>query len=329
MKRIVLSLGFVTVFGQLFGQQIPQYSQYLRNQFMINPAAAGVYDFLDITMSGRWQWAGFDESPRTAYLSASTLLGKRVKPYYNPALRTSSGIVRNPEIKTGKLKHAIGGQLLADQYGAFRRMNVSGTYALHIPVSKNYNLSFGTRLGLSNNTFLSSKAQVLNIVDPTQGYNDQTYDDLYSSNSNKFIMDLGVGFYLYSKNLFFGICADHLSKDFVEFGSGTANFNTQMHFNATMGYKFPISDNLTLMPAVLAKVMTPAPLSFEGSMQLEYKEWLWMGVSYRHTDAVVGMVGLNISDKFKFGYSYDFSTSRIKKFTSGGHEIVLGLMLGR
>lgn len=329
MKRIILSFGFALIFGQVFGQQIPQYSQYLRNQFMINPAAAGVYDFVDITLSGRWQWLGFQDSPRTAYLSACGVLGKKVKPYYNPALRTSSGIVKNPEIKTGNLKHALGGQLLFDQYGAFRRMNVSGTYALHIPLSKNLNMSFGTRLGLSNNAFLSSKAQVLNVMDPSQGYTDATYDALYANNSNKFIMDLGFGLYLYNKNLFFGISADHLSKDLVEFGSGVANFNTQMHFNATLGYKFPISENLTLMPAVLAKYMQPAPFSIEGSLQLEYKEWLWAGVSYRHTDAVVGMVGLNISERFKFGYSYDFSISRIKKYTSGGHEIVLGIMLGR
>lgn len=329
MKRILLVVCTAVTFGQAFAQQIPQYSQYLRNQFMVNPAAAGVYDFVDITMSGRWQWLGLEESPRTAYLSATTLLTKRPKPYYNPALRTSNGIVRNPEIKTGKLKHAIGGQLLADQYGAFRRMNISGTYAIHLPLSRNYNLSFGTRIGLSNNSFLSDKAQVLNVLDPSLGYNDATYDQFYAGSSNKMIMDICAGFYLYSKNAFFGVSADHLSKDFVEFGSGTANFNTQMHFNATAGYKFPISENLTLMPAVLAKMMRPAPLSIEGSMQLEYKEWLWLGVSYRHTDAVVGMAGLNISDRFKFGYSYDFSLSRLQNYTSGGHEIVLGLMLGR
>jgi type IX secretion system PorP/SprF family membrane protein len=190
-------------------------------------------------------------------------------------------------------------------------------------------LSFGTRVGLSNNTFLKDRAQVLNIVDPSLGYNDATYDQFYANSSNKYILDIGAGFYLYSKNAFFGVSADHLSKDFVEFGSGTANFNTQMHMNFTAGYKFPLNENLTLMPAALVKLMTPAPVSIEGSMQLEYKEWLWMGVSYRHTDAVIGMVGLNISERFKFGYSYDFSISPIKQYTSGGHEIVLGLMLGR
>jgi type IX secretion system PorP/SprF family membrane protein len=88
-----------------------------------------------------------------------------------------------------------------------------------------------------------------------------------------------------------------------------------------------LNENLTLTPAVLAKLMSPAPLSVEGSLQLEYKEWLWAGVSYRHTDAVVGMLGLNVNERFKFGYSYDFSLSRFNDFTGGGHEIVLGIML--
>ncbi len=330
MKKILFAIGILS-FGSLYAQQEPQYSQYLRNQFMVNPAAAGVYDFVDVTMSGRWQWMGFGDEPRTAYLSVTSPISRTPRTRYNPALRISEGPVRNPEIKTGKMKHAVGGQLLADQYGAFRKMQVAGTYALHLPVSKTYNLSFGTRVGLSNNSFLQEKAVVLNTTDPSQTYagGDNTYDQFISNSSSKYILDIGAGLYLYSKKAFFGISADQLTKDFVQFGSGTANFNYQMHFLATAGYKFPLNDNLTLTPALLAKMMSPAPLTIEGSLQLEYKEWLWMGASYRHTDAIVAMVGLNVSDRFKFGYSYDYSLSRMNNFNSGGHEIVLGLMLGR
>lgn len=313
-----------------YGQQVPQYSQYLRNQFMVNPGAAGVFDFTDITMSGRWQWVGFGDEPRTAFVSVTTPLTRKPKIPYNPALRISNGPVRNPEIKTGKLKHAIGGQVLADQYGAFRKLQFSGTYALHLPISKTYNMSFGTKVGLSNNTFLADKAQVLNVIDPTQGYpDDDTYNAFIQDQSSKFIMDIGMGLYVYSKKSFFGVSADQLTKDFVQFGSGTANFNNQLHFMATAGYKIPMNENLSLTPAVLVKYMRPAPISLDVSIQLEYKEWLWTGVSYRHKDAIIGMLGLNVNNKFKFGYSYDFSLSRFKDVSAGGHEIVLGLMLGR
>ncbi|MEY3238018.1 MAG: hypothetical protein RI883_2119 [Bacteroidota bacterium] len=330
MKKILLILSLVSM-SNAFAQQNPQYSQYLRNQYMVNPAAAGVYDFTDITMSGRWQWVGFGDEPRTAYLSGSTLLKKKTKIPYNPAFRVSNGPVRNPEIKTGKLKHAVGGQLIADQYGAFRKMQLSGTYAIHLPISSNYNLSFGTKLGLSNNTFLQEKAIVLNQMDPSAPYSggDAEYDLFVQNQSSKYIMDLSAGLYLYSKKMFFGIAADNLTKDFAEFGSGSANFNTQMHFNLTGGVKIDLNDNLMLMPAILIKFMQPAPMSIEGSLQLEYKEWLWTAFSYRHKDAIVGMIGMNISERFKLGYSYDFSLSRFNDFSSGGHELVLGLMLGR
>lgn len=237
--------------------------------------------------------------------------------------------MRNPEIKTGNLKHALGGQILVDQYGAFRRMQAAATYAVHLPITKTYNLSFGARVGLSNNSFLKDKAQVLNVVDPSQTYTDNTYSNFISDQSNRYILDIGAGLYLYSKNAFFGISADQLSKDFVSFGSGTANFNNQIHYLATVGYKLMLNDNLSITPALLAKIMSPAPISIEGSLQLEYKEWLWTAFSYRHKDAIVGMVGLNISERFKVGYSYDFSISRFNQYTSGGHEVILGLMLGR
>lgn len=304
-------------------QQMPQYSQYLRNQFMVNPAAAGVYDFADLTVSGRWQWAGFDNSPKTAYASGTVTLGKKTKEVFNPGIRTSAGVYKNPEIKTGRLKHALGGQFIGDQYGAFQRIQFSGTYAIHVPVSKNFNLAFGTKLGLTNNNFLQDRAVPL-----TPGA-DNTYQTYIANQSNKFDMDLGAGLYLYSKRIFAGISADQLTKDLVEFGSGTAKFEKNIHFIFTGGVKIPLNKDLTLTPAVLIKYVNPVPPSLEGTLQLEYKEWLWFGASYRYQDAVVGMVGMNINRMLKFGYSFDFALTRYNTYKAGGHELVLGIMLGR
>lgn len=328
MKTTIFIFALI-ICGALNAQQIPQYSQFQRNQFMINPAAAGVYDFVDITMSGRWQWLGIDDSPKTSYLAFSVPVRFTPK-YYNPGIRTSSGPVENPDIKTGKLKHTFGGQVLADQYGAFRKFSFLGTYAIHMPITKKVNLSFGVKAGLSNNSFLADQAQVLNIMAPDQNqYNDDTYTDFIKNQSNKFIMDVGAGLYLYSKNLFFGFAAEQLTRDMVEFGQETANFEPQLHYSILGGYKIPINNKFTLTPGFLIKYMTPAPVSIDANIQLEYKNWLWMTLGYRHTDAVIAMVGMNISKRFKFGYSYDFSISRFNSYSSGGHELTLGLMIGR
>jgi type IX secretion system PorP/SprF family membrane protein len=327
MKRL-LTIACCLALYSANAQQVPQFSQYLRNQYLVNPAAAGVYDFVDVTVGGRLQWLGFDDAPMTSYLYVSSPLKKETRASYNPGIRISSGPVRNPEIKTGNLKHAIGGQMIADQYGAFRQLRASITYALHVPLSRDYNLSFGTNVGISNRSFLPERAQTLNMMTGA-AYVDNTYDNFVANQGAQNTLDIGAGLYLYSKNMFFGLSADQLTKDFVKFGNVATTFDPNMHFQGTAGVKLPLSKDLTIMPAVLAKYTQAAPLSIEGSLQFEYKEWLWIGASFRNQDAVVAMAGLNISERFKFGYSYDFNISRMNNYSAGGHELVLGLMLGR
>ena len=50
--------------------------------------------------------------------------------------------------------------------------------------------------------------------------------------------------------------------------------------------------------------------------------------SYRHKDGFAGMMGLNISNIFHVGYSYDYTTSRLNNFTKGTHEFLLGFVIG-
>jgi len=322
LLAIVLLLSTVT-----FGQQTTQFSQYMKNQYMVNPGSAGMYDFVDVTIGGRMQWLGFDDAPKSSYLYVSTpLKKKRGRAKYNPGIRISNRGVQAPKVGTGKLKHAIGGFVLADQYGAYQQLKIAGTYALHLPINRDYNLSFGTNIGMSSRTFLKDRAQTLNII--TGIGVDPTYD-AYSQSANLNTLDVGLGMYFYSQELFVGVSAEQLTKDFVSFGSGTANFDPRTHLKGTAGYKFQMNRDWSATPSVLVKYIQNAPLSFEGSAVFEYKNWVWFGLSYRNTDAVIAMVGLNISERFKFGYSFDYNVSRFNKYSAGGHEVVLGLMLGK
>jgi len=321
MKSLILTSVFCLSLQIVVGQQIAQYSQYARNQSMLNPGATGVYDFFDATVGGRWQWAGFKNAPKTGYLAASAPLRTKSRPRSVPSIRISDGIARNPEINTGRFKHAVGGIAVMDSYGAFETIYLAGTYAIHLPVTKEYNLSFGTKIGISNNALLPERAKVLS------GTVDNEYQSYFANGNTRNIMDIGVGLYFYSKNLFVGIASDHLTKDFVNFGHSDSYFERKMHFNLTAGYKFNLTQNWTITPATLIKYMRPAPISFELTLLSEYKEFIWFGMSYRNKDAVVGMFGFNVNRKFKIGYSFDYSVSRFNKFSSGGHELTLGLML--
>ena len=321
LRYINIAIFSCLTIGISFSQQMPQYSQYLRNQFMINPGAAGVYDFTDVTLAGRTQWVGFTNAPMTTYFSISAPL-KAGKGVYNPGTHLSTGLAKNPEIKTGKIKHAVGSQLVADQYGAFRKIQFSGSYAIHLPITKTMNLSFGTKIGMTTNTFLQDRAVVANVG------GDNTYTNYTSNQGNRNILNIGTGLYLYSKSMFFGVSADQLTRNMVTFGSGTANFDPKVHFNVTGGVKIPlVNSDFTITPSFLVKYMQPTLPIVEGTVQFEYKESIWIAASYRHTDALIAMFGMNISNRFKIGYSYDFSTSKFKTYSSGGHELILGIML--
>ena len=310
-----------------FGQQVTQFSQYMKNQYMVNPGSAGMYDFLDVTVGGRMQWLGFDNAPKSSYLYISSPLKKKQgRAKYNPGIRISNRAVQAPKVGTGKLKHAVGGFVLADQYGAYQQLKFAGTYALHLPINRDYNISLGTNVGLSNRTFLKDRAQTLNVL--TGVGVDPTYD-AYSQSANLNTLDVGLGIYFYSQELFVGVSAEQLTKDFVSFGSGTANFDPRNHFRFVAGYKFEMNRDWDVTPSLLMKYVQNAPLSIEGSAIFDYKNWLWFGASYRSTDAVVAMIGLTISERFKFGYSFDYNVSRFNKYSAGGHELVLGLMFGR
>tara|TARA_B100000508_G_scaffold140192_1_gene140465 strand:+ start:10014 stop:11012 length:999 start_codon:yes stop_codon:yes gene_type:complete len=327
LRYILLSLTLST--SVAFSQQLPQYSQYHRNQGLSNPGAIGSYDFMDVTIGSRYQWLGLSNdmqgtvSPRSVYANFATVL-KPEPVRHNPSLRTSVGPIRNPELGTGNLKHGIGAQFKADEYGAFREIAFSGTYAIHVPLSEKVNISLGARLGVSNHSFLPDKAQVLSHIQG--GANDGTYENFYQSGNSRMFFDMSTGLYLYSDRFFVGISGNQLTQDFVSFGSGQTNFNPVMHFDLMGGYKFDLNENFTLMPSVSVKYMNPSPPAAQLNIQGEYKEWLWMGFGYRYMDAAIIMAGANINERFKIGYSFDYSTSRFNNLTAGGHEVVLGLM---
>lgn len=314
-----------------FAQQMPQYSQYVKNQYMVNPAAAGAYDHLDIAVGGRMQWAGFDNAPKTSYLyfsSPTDKIGSAFMKRTYGKVRGNNKSVKHPVMRRGSLTHACGGQLIADQYGAFRTFKFMGTYAIHIPVSRDYSLSFGTSLGISNRSFLQDKAQVLSLMTNT-GQFDQTYQSYTSGQGAQNTMELEAGMYFYGERLFVGVSADQLTKDLVKFGNSLVDLDPRMHFFFTGGYKFDISTTLSLTPAILIKYMQPAPVSVQGSVQLDYLDRFWFGLSYRHEDALIGVLGCNITNSFRVGYSYDFTISGLNRASSGSHELVLGIMLGR
>jgi type IX secretion system PorP/SprF family membrane protein len=100
------------------------------------------------------------------------------------------------------------------------------------------------------------------------------------------------------------------------------------HLFATAGYRFLIGDNFNFIPSVMVKYIQPAPMQVEVNGKLQYQDLMWVGASYRQDDGIAAMVGLNVSNAFNVGYSYDYTTSRLNNYTKGTHEIVVGFTIG-
>jgi type IX secretion system PorP/SprF family membrane protein len=88
------------------------------------------------------------------------------------------------------------------------------------------------------------------------------------------------------------------------------------------GYTFDLSPEFDITPSILTK-SDATSTQLDINLLAKYNKLIFFGVSYRLTDAAVGIVGLEYK-KFKLGYAYDYTLSTIKNHSNGGHEIMLG-----
>lgn len=312
----------------VFGQQLPQFTQFQRNQYLVNPAATGAEEFVNFSLGGRLQWTGFADAPKTSFLYLSTPASK----FRNAVMKRTYGKVRrnnrtvkHPNMRVSSIVHAFGGQLMVDQFGAFRTLKFAGSYAVHLPINRDYKLSFGTNAGLSSRSFLSDKAQVLTVMTGTG--TDAVYNNQIGAGS-QYIMDIDAGLYFYGKGLYLGFSGMQLTRDLVKFGNMNTNFAPAMHFYGSAGYKFQVNSRMDITPGLLVKYVPSAPVSVEGNVLFDFVDTYWLGATYRYQDAVAFLAGVTISDQFRIGYSFDLSISRLIKYNSGGHELVLSWLIG-
>jgi len=325
MKKIFLSVGLfcgsLTVYAQ---QQFTQISQYVRNPMLINPAAAGISDNLEINLGFRNQWTGFSNLPRTFYLNGSKALVKQpAQPYMPMTIRVSGSDDTPIQHNTGgdrTFRHAVGGVAMVDTYGSFLTNHFSGVYAGHLPVGEKMYLSVGAQVGVSNTRFNEN----LKFYEP----NDPTYTDILADGANSFYLDAGLGGMLYSDRFFIGYSAKQLLQNKIYDTINPAGNKRNVNHFLSAGYTIKAGDNLTFTPSVLAKFMSPLPFVIDFNLIAEYKGMFWGGLSYRHVDAAAIMVGLNYQ-MFRFGYSYDYSVSGLNSYNSGSHEVLLGVSIGK
>lgn len=305
-------------------QMVSQYTMWNQNHYLVNPAAAGNLNYSDANLGYRQQWTGVKHAPRTFYATYHSVLNKP-KTYQRSALRiSSSSSIRgyNKRRRRPTIKHALGGTLNNNEFGAFKNSSIYVSYAFHLPVYKNMMLSFGASGGLSSYGFDDSRAL-------TAESNDPVYDAYVAGeNSNK--LNANSGIYLYDENFFVGYAGYQLLQNKLEIADIKTNSkesNLKVHHFFIGGYHFDLTNDFRLTSAVMAKKLNPNPLSLDLSATLTYQQEVHLGLAYRGGDAISVLLGMQLNHFMKLGYSYDYTLSELSERSNGSHELFLGMTL--
>lgn len=266
------------------------------NEMAINPAVAGKDDFADVRSNSRYQWVGITDAPRTYMLTA------------------------NGPLKAKNM--GVGMNLFTDIVGPTRRTGLNFAYAYHVKLNdKDVRLSFGLNAGILQWGIDGSKLVL----------HDEGDQSLLTTYQTRYVPDFGAGIYFHKKNRFYlGLSAPQLYESPIGLYPGvTAKSRIVTHLNLNGGYKFDLGDDFKIEPSFLAKYASPAPIKIDGGLRVIYKEQIWIGGAYRHNDAFTALIGFMYKNYLMIGYSYDYTTTNIRKYTTGTHEIMLGIHFSR
>jgi type IX secretion system PorP/SprF family membrane protein len=320
--RTFFLLMLVSLFAK--GQQKPQYTQYILNNYIINPAISGIESYIDAKAATRRQWVGLENAPETSYFTVHLPIGKSND--WGSATATSAygenplGRSYKEEYQAAAPHHGIGMVFVSDKTGPLSSTAFNLTYAYHLGLAPKVNLSFGVGAGFNK---ISLNTNEITLEDP---------NDLAISQTgliSQFKPDVNIGLWLYSVDFFVGAAVQQLMPQSISF-SDSSSYNTGKtvpHLFTTAGYRFWLNDDITLIPSVMVKKVNPAPLSVDFNLKMTFRDKIWIGTAYRKNDSFSGLVGFNVGSYFNLGYSYDFTTSALNTVSKGSHEIVLGLML--
>ena len=320
IKRLVFLFIFALL-GQLSSaQQLPLYSQYLYNKFLINPAHAGSDGYTSYNITAREQWVGYSGAPRTFSLSFQTRLLKRS---YRLNRNIFDKTVYRPKT-IGKV--GLGGYIFNDRNGLVQRTGFQATYSYHSWVRDYTQLSMGLALtgylfkvNVNEESFWESSEPLLNS-DLRRGI---------------FVPDVDFGIYLLNPRYDIGFSAQQLLGASAKIGnSAYNNYWMDRHFYLFGSYNFYTGIKTELQPSLLLKMSQQLRPQADIGFNYSYDQTIWAGIAYRTGGAIITNIRfkfntnrINMSSMF-VGYAFDFTLNKIQRVTYGTHEITMALKFG-
>ncbi len=258
-----------------YSQQDPQYTQYMYNMNVVNPAYAGSKESLSITTLFRDQWTGIEGSPRTFTLSGHSPVGNGL---------------------------GLGFSAINDEIGPVEETNAYADVSYTIDFANDHHLAFGVKAGA---TF-----QDVGLLDlQLQDFNDVAF----SENVSETFFNVGAGLFYYTDNWYVSLSvpnflsASYLDVNGREFGT------EEQHFFATAGYVFQLNQDIKFKPSVFVKSEFNSIVSYDVNANFLFYEKFEVGASYRAEDSFSGLVGFRPTDWVQVGFAYDSSVSDINE----------------
>ena len=313
MKRIFYIFFFLITGSIAVGQQLPLYSQYLYNKFLINPGVAGSDGYTSLNLTAREQWVGYSGAPRTFSFSFQTRLLKRS---YILKKATNKRPLFRPK-SDGKV--GMGGYVFSDKNGLVQRTGFQASYAYHMWLQNSTQLSWG--LAVTGYHFKINEKEI-NFEDPTEPW--------LNNNLRRgiFVPDATFGVYLLNARYSLGFSADQLFEASAKIGDlAYNNFRMNRHYYLFGSYVFNPTRYAEIEPSFL--VMMSEQLKPQADIGLTYivNQAFWAGLSYRTSGAIIANLGVK-KDNLYIGYAFDFTLQEIQRITYGTHEITVALKFG-
>lgn len=317
LKSILISAILFSFLASGFSQQVPMYSQYIMNGFLVNPSFAGRDGYTTVNLTVREQWVGLSGAPSTYAASFQTRLLK------NSYISKSTSVRKKLVKPTKGGKVGVGGYIFNDNNGIMRRTGFQASYAYHI--------SMGRTQGLPNNLSFGLAMTGYQYFVNTEGLIYEPNDPFINSyDRSVFITDFNFGASFTTARYYAGFSMTNLLRGNLIFGdTSSVGRNELGHFFLTGGVKFPINNEWTIEPSGFIKSsdMFFKSVQMDITGRVYYKDDYWMGLSYRTNDAIIPMLGLKY-DRFYFAYAVDLALTDIRTASYGTHEISLAVKFG-
>ncbi len=269
----------------VFSQQQATYAQYMFNGLAINPAYAGSHEALSVSFLSRFQNVGLDGAPNTQTFSVhSPLVNQRM---------------------------ALGFMVVHDKIGVIGQTGINGMYAYKIPLTDQSTLSFGLQAGIG---IYNARYSQLETFNP---------DPLFAEDVSQTRPNFGAGVYYRHTNWYGGVSMPHMMNNVFSRGSNFRTIRQATPIILSGGYIFTINRMMKVKPNFLFKVVDERPVEFDLNTHLLFDEVLWVGVSYKFSNAFTLMSEVQVNEQLRFGYAYSVTTGPLRTAELGSHEMLL------